>query len=91
MKRKTTFQVEIMITALDRDKLTTDVINIVNDAKVHINAINARARKNMSATIDLKIEINNLEQLNALIEKIRRVRDVIEVKRVTPNKEIKDR
>lgn len=88
---KTTFQVEIMITALDRDKLTTDVINIVNDAKVHINAINARARKNMSATIDLKIEINNLEQLNALIEKIRRVRDVIEVKRVTPNKEIKDR
>jgi len=88
---KSTFQVEIMITALDRAKLTTDVINIVNDAKVHINAINARARKNGSAVIDLKIEINNLEQLNSLIEKIKRVRDIVEVRRVTPNKVIEDR
>jgi len=88
---KTTFQVEIMVTAIDRDKLAMDVINIINDFKVHINAINARARKNSSAVIDLKIEIHNLEQLNALIDKIRRVKDVIEVKRVTPSKVVGDR
>lgn len=87
---KTSFQVEIMVMAFDRDKLTTDVINIVNDAKVHINAINARAKKNSSAIIELKIEIHNLDQLNALMEKIRRVKDVIEVKRVTPTKVIEE-
>ncbi|KJS83895.1 MAG: (p)ppGpp synthetase [Peptococcaceae bacterium BICA1-8] len=82
---KSSFQVEIMVTALDRAKLAMDVINIVNDAKIHINALNARARKNGSAVIDLKIEINNLEQLNALIVKIKRVKDIVEVRRVTPN------
>jgi len=88
---KSSFQVEIMITALDRAKLAMDVINIVNDAKIHINALNARARKNGSAVIDLKIEINNLEQLNVLIEKIKRVKDIVDVRRVTPNKFLEDR
>ncbi|MGI6225130.1 MAG: RelA/SpoT family protein [Peptococcales bacterium] len=88
---RSTFQVEIMVLALDRAKLTMDVINIINDAKIHINALNARARKNGSAVIDLKIEINNLEQLNALIEKIKRIKDIIDVKRVTPTKVTEDR
>ena len=88
---RSTFQVEIMVLALDRAKLTMDVINIINDAKIHINALNARARKNGSAVIDLKIEINNLEQLNALIEKTKRIKDIIDVKRVTPTKVTEDR
>ncbi|MDK2823137.1 MAG: diphosphokinase / guanosine-3,5-bis(diphosphate) 3-diphosphatase [Clostridia bacterium] len=88
---KSTFQVEIMITALDRAKLTMDVMNILTDAKIHINAINARARRNGSAIIDLKIEINNLEQLNSIMEKIKRVKDIVEVRRVTPSKITGDR
>lgn len=88
---KTAFQVEIMITAIDRTKLTMEVINIVSDAKIHINAINARARKNGSAIIDLKIDINSLEQLNSIMEKIKKIKDIIEVKRVTPSKVMEDR
>ncbi|MFZ5943327.1 MAG: RelA/SpoT family protein [Bacillota bacterium] len=87
---KTTFQVEIMITAIDRAKLTMDVINVVSDAKIHINAINARARKNGSALIDLKIDINNLEQLNSIIDKIKKLKDIVEVRRVTPTKVIEN-
>lgn len=87
---KTTFQVEIVITALDRPKLTAEVMNLIHDAKIHINAINARVKKNSLATIDVKIDINNLEQLNSILEKIRKIRDVVDVKRVTPNKSLNE-
>lgn len=84
-----TFQVEIMITAVDRAKLTSEIINTVSDAKIQITAINARIKKNGTAVIDLKININNLEQLNSIVEKIYRIKDVVEVRRVTPRR-IKD-
>lgn len=84
-----TFQVEIMITAVDRAKLTLEIINTVSDAKIQITAINARIKKNGTAVIDLKININNLEQLNSIVEKIYRIKDVVEVRRVTPRR-IKD-
>lgn len=81
--QKNNFQVEIKISAFDRPNLATEIMLIIGDAKIHINAINARTKRNY-VFIDLKVDVNNLEELNLLIEKIKRVRDVVEVQRVTP-------
>ena len=79
-----TYQVELEIHALDRPRLTLDVMNSVADTKTIINAVNARAVKNKMALINMKIEIRNLEHLEAVVQKIRRVKDIFEIHRVTP-------
>lgn len=77
-----TFQVELEIHSLDRPRLTLDVMNAVADTKTVINAVNARATKNKMALITMKVEIRNLEHLDFIIQKIRRVKDIMEVRRV---------
>ncbi len=79
-----TYQVELEIQALDRPRITLDIMNAVADTKTAINAVNARGIKNKLASIHLKIEIRNLEHFNFVSTKIKRVKDVLEVRRVTP-------
>lgn len=79
------FQVHIEALALDRPKLAMDIMTTVADTKTIINSIHARATKNNLAVVDLKLEIKGLEHLNFLVEKIKRVKDVMDVKRITPS------
>ncbi|HEX3016164.1 MAG TPA: bifunctional (p)ppGpp synthetase/guanosine-3',5'-bis(diphosphate) 3'-pyrophosphohydrolase [Desulfobacteria bacterium] len=78
------YQVEMEIHAIDRPRLTLDIMNAVADTKTVINAINARATKNKRALINMKIEIRNLEHFEQVKQKIKRVKDVLDVSRVTP-------
>lgn len=80
------YQVEIEVIALDRPRLATDIMMTITDMKVQINAIHARAVRQNLATVNLKIEIRNLSHLNNIMEKIKKIKDVIEVHRVIPNK-----
>lgn len=79
------YQVQIEAVALDRPRLAMDIITTITDTKTTINAVNARATKNNLATVDLKIEIKSLDHLLYIMEKIKRIKDVIEVKRITPH------
>nr|WP_277998905.1 bifunctional (p)ppGpp synthetase/guanosine-3',5'-bis(diphosphate) 3'-pyrophosphohydrolase [Moorella sulfitireducens] len=79
-----TYQVHIEALALDRPNLAMDIMAAVADTKTIINSIHARATRNDQALVDLKIEIRSLEHLNYIMDKIRRIRDVMDVKRVIP-------
>ncbi|WP_406676523.1 RelA/SpoT family protein [Moorella sp. ACPs] len=79
-----TYQVHIEALALDRPNLAMDIMAAVADTKTIINSVHARATRNDQALVDLKIEIRSLEHLNYIMDKIRRIRDVLEVKRVIP-------
>ncbi|MDN5347870.1 MAG: diphosphokinase / guanosine-3,5-bis(diphosphate) 3-diphosphatase [Clostridia bacterium] len=79
-----TYQVHIEATAIDRPRLATDIMTAIADTKTIINSVHARATRNNLAAVDLKIEIRGLEHLNYIMDKIRRIRDVLEVRRVTP-------
>lgn len=79
-----TYQVHIEALALDRPNLAMDIMAAVTDTKTIINSVHARATRNDQALVDLKIEIRSLEHLNYIMDKIRRIRDVMEVKRVIP-------
>ncbi|AFV11467.1 GTP pyrophosphokinase RelA [Thermacetogenium phaeum DSM 12270] len=80
----TTYQVEIEVKALDRPHLTTDIMNTIADTRTVINAVNARAKKNKMALVNLKLEIRDIEHLYTVMQKVSRVSDVLEVHRVVP-------
>jgi GTP pyrophosphokinase len=63
----TTYKVELEVRALDRPRLTMDILNTVSDTRTVINAINSRAKKNRMALVNLKIEIRDLEHLYSVM------------------------
>lgn len=79
-----TYQAEIEVKALDRPRLTMDILNTITDSKTIINAVNSRAKKNKMALVNLKIEIRDLEHLYAIMQKVSQLSDVLEVHRVVP-------
>ena len=59
----------------------------LGETRIHITAVNARTNKNGIASIDLVLEIKDLEQLKFIMQKLGRVRDVISVDRVNPRRQ----
>jgi guanosine-3',5'-bis(diphosphate) 3'-pyrophosphohydrolase len=78
------YQVEIEAISLDRPRLAMDIMTAIADTKTTINSVHARATKNKLASVNVKIEIRSLDHLDYIMNKLRRLKDVIEVKRVTP-------
>jgi guanosine-3',5'-bis(diphosphate) 3'-pyrophosphohydrolase len=78
------YQVEIEVKAIDRPRLTTDVMNTIADSRIPINSVYARANKQKMATINLTLEIPNVDHLQSILQKIKRVNNVMEVRRVLP-------
>lgn len=80
--RQKSYQTEIQIISADRKGLLSEVTNVLSDIKLIVTAINARSTKDRIAIVNLTIEINSVTQLEKLINKIRGMNGVIEVKRV---------
>lgn len=79
------YEVQIAATAIDRSHLATDIMSAIADTKIIINSVHARATRDNLASVDLKIVVSSQEQLRYVMEKVRRIRDVLEVRRVTPS------
>ncbi len=77
------FQVKLEVLAMDRAGLLNDVMAILTELKISAKWVIARGRKNNQATIELALEIKNVEQLNFIISRINRVKDVYEIKRTS--------
>ena len=78
------YHVHLEVSALDRSGLLTDVMAILTEMKISADWVNARGTKNRMALIDLVLEIQSLDQLEHIMNKIRRVKEVYDVWRVTP-------
>ncbi|SES73468.1 GTP pyrophosphokinase [Natronincola peptidivorans] len=76
------FQAEIQIKAADRKGLLSELTHILSDAKVTVNALNARTNKEKIALLNLVLEVNSIEELNKLMEKFKKVKGVLDVFRV---------
>ena len=75
------YPVELEVTAVDRPNLLTDVVQAVSETKVNISNVNARATRDGIVAIHLTFVVTNLEHLDFIINKIKRVRDVFTVGR----------
>jgi GTP pyrophosphokinase len=59
-------------------------MDVVADTRIHINSIFSRVTKNELAIINLKLEIKDMSKLQAVMERIQKVKDVLEIRRVLP-------
>lgn len=78
------FQVKLEITGLDRAGFLNDVLNVLLDLKINASRVNARSRKDQMATVELSLQVRNTEQLEYLMNKMKRVKDNYGVRRVSP-------
>ncbi|HEU4964322.1 MAG TPA: bifunctional (p)ppGpp synthetase/guanosine-3',5'-bis(diphosphate) 3'-pyrophosphohydrolase [Bacilli bacterium] len=76
------YSVEIEVTALDRSGLISEVMMMIAETKTDITAVSGRADKRRMATISLTINIRNVDHLQTVVEKIKRVKDVYSVRRI---------
>ena len=74
------YQVEVFVIAIDRPKITPEVMGLINDSKVHITAITSRV-KDGQTYMQISIEVNNLDQVIIMMDKIKSIPDILEVKR----------
>ena len=73
------YQVELEIHALDRPQLALEIMSTLVEMKISLNSINARTAKHGRAIINLIIEIRVTKQLSLLINKLKNIRDVLDV------------
>ena len=77
------YEVQIFVDALDRPKITPDVMALINDSQVHILSISSRVKDHMTK-MEITVEVSDLQELNIVMEKINAIPDVFEVHREIP-------
>lgn len=77
------FQVEIQIKATDRKGLLSELTIVLAEAKIPINGLNARITKERTAIFNMVLEINDIEHLDKLMQKLKNLKGVIDIFRVT--------
>ena len=78
---KESFKSTLEITAMDRNGLFTDISALLGDMRIPIYAINARQTNDGRATMTVTVGIANTEHLNSVLQRLKKVRDVISVTR----------
>ncbi|VYU05598.1 RelA/SpoT family protein [Clostridium tertium] len=73
---------EIQVRADDRIGILTDIMNIISESKLPLNALNAKSSKGNIAMISIRVKIDSIEQLKELMRKIRRLKGIMDVYRM---------
>ena len=76
------YKVNILITANDRANLVGDILTITSESKLNIFSMNCKADKNKLATMQFGIDITSLDQLEYVMNRIRRLKGVYSVERL---------
>lgn len=78
------YSVEIEVRALDRPRMTADVMVEINETRIHIISVFSRVTKNNWVIMNFKMEIKDMGHLQAVMQRIKKIKDVLEVRRVLP-------
>ena len=78
---KGTYNVDIEILSNDRTGLLSDIVKEITSQKINIMGVNTKTNRERIATIEITLEVENIEQLNKVLKSIRKVDSVYEVKR----------
>ncbi|MCF6462737.1 RelA/SpoT family protein [Clostridium sp. Cult1] len=80
---KAEYPAEIQIKGTDRPGLLTEITQRITEAELSLLSLNARTNKERLAVINMTLEIKDIDQLRELMRKIKRLKGVIDVYRVT--------
>lgn len=75
------FTSTLEITAMDRERLFADVSGLFADMRVPIYSLNARRTSDGRAAITATVGIQNIEHLNNVISRLKRINDVVDIQR----------
>lgn len=75
------YSVDIEITGHDRRGLLNEVLQAVSESKTIISAVTGKSDKNKLAKIQMTILIRNLDHLQSVVDKIKRLKDIYSVRR----------
>ena len=76
------FQVDIEISAFDRQGLLNEVMMVVAETKTPIIAVSGKADRENIAKINMTIKITNISHLHRIVDRIKQIRDIYSVQRV---------
>ncbi|RJX26044.1 MAG: bifunctional (p)ppGpp synthetase/guanosine-3',5'-bis(diphosphate) 3'-pyrophosphohydrolase [Dethiobacter sp.] len=85
------YPVEIEVTGMDRPNFLTEVMYAVSESKVNILAVNGRMTKDKIAIIHLTFVVKDLEHLEHIMSRIKRVKDVFSVRRYAEANSVQER
>jgi GTP pyrophosphokinase len=82
-QKKASYHAEIQLRAEDRPGLLAEIALRINEADVGLLSLNARTNKDKTVIINITLEIHDIEQLKDLMKKMRKIKNVMDVFRVT--------
>lgn len=77
----TAYSANIEVTGKDREGLLNEVLQAVSETKTLMTAVSGRANKDQLVTILITVQITDTEHLQTVIARIKRVKDIYDVKR----------
>jgi len=80
-----TYHVAIEVEATDRVGLLKDILTAIAEHKTNVVSINSRVRKDKVALTGIVMDIRNVSQLTAVMQRIGQVKEVLSVERVVPH------
>lgn len=79
----TGFRISIRIIASDRNGLLRDITTVLANEKISVLGVSSRAdTKKQLATINMEIELNNVQILSKILARLAKLDDIIEAKRL---------
>ncbi len=78
-----TYVANIQIESPERDGIMLEVSAVLSDMKINIKTVNAYVTKKNIAIIQLGLEIKNTQDLAKLMKRIRQMRDITSVSRIS--------
>ncbi|MDD4503321.1 MAG: bifunctional (p)ppGpp synthetase/guanosine-3',5'-bis(diphosphate) 3'-pyrophosphohydrolase [Clostridiaceae bacterium] len=76
---KVSYNADVEVRATDRKGLLAEITFIIDESKININSFHSRTTKDKTAIINFILEIHDIEQLNKLIRKFRKIEGVMDV------------
>lgn len=76
------YHVDIEITGYDRKGLLNEVLQAIAESKTDIQSVSGRTDRNKMTTVHMTILIHNVNHLQKVVDRIKRIHDIYSVRRV---------
>ncbi|MBW8384040.1 MAG: hypothetical protein K0M69_16160, partial [Youngiibacter sp.] len=70
------------INAMDRPNMVTDVMGVVTELKIPLNAIDAESKKDGTCVVHMSLLIRDINLLNETMKRLRKITSVTDVFRI---------
>lgn len=84
--RTQTYPVDMEIEAIDRTGVMADILVRLKDEKINVRKADVKTSTGKPAFISLRIDIEHLEQLHRITNKIKQMSDILNIRRVSTSR-----